>query len=158
MDLNRYSFRSEWRLQSSCEDAFEILEDLQSYPLWWPEVRKVDRLNDSTAELTVRSLLPYDLRFVSEQKRRDRLSGVLEASMAGDLEGFSRWTLTDAEGSSCTAVFEEEVTAHKALLRRLALFARPAFKANHSLMMRHGQAGLQTYLFGYSTAMRGRQR
>ena len=33
-------------------------------------------------------------------------------------EGFSRWTLTTM-GTHCTAVFDEEVIVHKALLRRL---------------------------------------
>ena len=37
----------------------------------------------------------------------------------------------------------------KPLLRRLELIARPAFKANHSRMMRDGERGLRTYLAGY---------
>jgi len=35
------------------------------------------------------------------------------------------------------------------LLRRLELAARPAFKANHTKMMRDGERGLRTYLAGY---------
>jgi Polyketide cyclase / dehydrase and lipid transport len=155
MDLNQYAFRSVWRLQAKVDDVFEVLADLDGYPLWWPEVRRSNRLDDSTSELTVRSLLPYDLKFTSSQTRRDRQAWILEASMQGDLDGFSRWTLAAAGTSGCTAVFEEGVTAHKALLRRLALVARPAFVANHGLMMRHGRAGLQTYLFGYAAALRG---
>jgi hypothetical protein len=154
MDLNRYAFRSVWRLNAKPDDLFEVLADLDSYPLWWPEVRHADRLDGCTWELTVRSLLPYDLEFCSIQTRRDHSAGILEARMRGDLEGFSRWTLTTAAGS-CTAVFEEKVTAHKRLLRRLALVARPAFTGNHRLMMRHGRAGLQTYLSGYAMGLRG---
>jgi Polyketide cyclase / dehydrase and lipid transport len=153
MDLNRYTFRSVWRLQAKPDHVFEVLADLENYPSWWPEVRRADRLDDSTANLTVRSLLPYDLEFTSIQTRRDHFAGILEASMQGDLEGFSRWALT-AAGDSCTAVFEEEVIARKALLRRLGFVARPAFTANHRLMMRHGRDGLQTYLFGYAVALR----
>jgi hypothetical protein len=152
MELNRYTFRSVWRLEATGDDVFEILADLDHYPLWWPEVRRAERLDDSTSALIVRSLLPYDLAFSSTQTRRDRLGGILEASLQGDLDGLSRWTLTTA-GTSCTAVFEEEVTANKPLLRHLALVARPAFKANHRLMMRHGQAGLRTYLSGYAAAL-----
>ena len=68
--------------------------------------------------------------------------------MGGDLAGFSRWTITvGANGTSAT--FDEEVLATKVLLRRLELVARPAFKANHSRMMRDGERGLRTYLAGY---------
>jgi hypothetical protein len=152
MDLNRYAFRSVWLLHAPGDAVFEVLADLDSYPHWWPEVRLADRRDETTWSLTVRSFLPYDLVFFSTQTKRDRASGVLEASMRGDLDGFSRWTLT-AAGTSCTAVFEEEVTADKPLLRRLAPVARPAFQANHGVMMRHGRAGLQTYLSGYAAAL-----
>ncbi len=43
---------------------------------------------------------------------------------------------------------DEQVTAHKVLLRKLALVARPAFRLNHALMMRHGLRGLNAYLAG----------
>ena len=72
--------------------------------------------------------------------------------MSGDLDGFSRWTVTDAGAGRTKAVFEEDVTARKALLRRLALIARPAFRANHTVMMRHGQHGLAVYLAGYEAS------
>jgi hypothetical protein len=75
---------------------------------------------------------------------------VLEATLSGDLDGFSRWTITAVDGGT-VAVFEEEVETTKRALRLLAPVARPAFRANHWLMMRHGQAGLQARL---STAPR----
>lgn len=101
-------------------------------------------LAPDSSRITARSLLPYDLAFVTRQSRRDIDALVLEATMTGDLEGFSRWTLR-AEGVRTTAVFDEEVITRKSLLRRLPPMARPAFRANHALMMRHGQAGLRTY-------------
>ena len=93
-------------------------------------------------------MLPYNLVFESIQDRRDPDEGVLEARLVGDLDGFSRWT--NPLIAIVTAVFEEEVTATKALLRYLAPVARPAFRANHTLMMQHGQAGLRVYLAGYT--------
>ena len=35
------------------------------------------------------------------------------------------------------------------LLNVLAPVARPGFQVNHTLMMKHGQAGLRTYMAGY---------
>ena len=125
-----------------------MLERVPDYPLWWPQVRSVTPLGDLTFELVCRSSLPYELRFTTTQAVRDPETRVLEATMVGDLEGFSRWTITvGANGTSAT--FAEEVVATKALLRRLELIARPAFKANHTRMMRDGERGLRTYLAGY---------
>lgn len=93
----------------------------------------------------VRSALPYDLRFRSTRSREDPVAGVLEGAMTGDLDGFSRWTVTATAGGA-EAVFEEEVVARKPLLRRLALVARPGFVANHAVMMRAGRLGLHVYL------------
>jgi hypothetical protein len=151
MDLNHYRFRSAWQVQATKDDVLEVLGDLGGYPTWWVEVRQAVQLADSAFELSCRSYLPYDLVFRSTQDRRDPVAGVLEARLTGDLEGFSRWTVT-SDGATATAVFEEDVIANKPLLRRLALVARPAFRANHSKMMSHGQTGLRAYLAGYAFA------
>jgi hypothetical protein len=68
--------------------------------------------------------------------------------MRGDLEGFSRWTI-EPERSGTLVTFEEEVIARKESLRRLAVVARPFFRWNHAVMMRHGRRGLGVYLAGY---------
>jgi Polyketide cyclase / dehydrase and lipid transport len=148
MDRNFYVFRSEWALAGPVEDVYLALAQLVDYPSWWPEVRSVRQVTAETSELVCRSLLPYDLVFSSRQTRKDPDARVLEAALEGDLAGFSRWTLTP-RGDGTLAVFEEEVTAEKALLRRLGGVARPAFKANHTLMMRHGRQGLRTFLAGF---------
>jgi Polyketide cyclase / dehydrase and lipid transport len=149
VDLAHYVFRSEWRLSASPDAVYTVLEDLATYPLWWPEVRRTVRFDERTAEVTCRSLLPYDLVFVTTQERRDRDERVLQARMVGDLDGFSRWTISSCDGGT-SAVFEEEVDTTKPMLNRLAPIARPAFWANHWLMMRHGEQGLSTFLAGYT--------
>jgi hypothetical protein len=147
MDRNFYVFRSEWPLNAPVDDVYIALAQLMDYPSWWPEVRTVRPVRDDTWQLVCRSLLPYDLAFASRQTRKDPEARVLEAAMEGDLSGFSRWTIT-AAGEGTTAVFEEEVMAEKALLRKMGRVARPAFSANHALMMRHGRQGLRTFLAG----------
>ena len=143
-----YKFRSTWHLNAAPDDVYAVLERVPDYPLWWPQVRSVMPVGDLTFALVCRSSLPYDLTFTTRQAVRDPETRVLEATMAGDLEGFSRWTITvNAQGTAAT--FDEEVVANKALLRRLEVVARPAFKANHSKMMRDGERGLSTYLAGY---------
>jgi hypothetical protein len=148
MDLNFYRFRSQWQVPAAPTEAYGVLSALAEYPRWWSEVRRAVQVSDDVFEVTVRSLLPYDLDFVSRQARQDAEAGILEAAMTGDLEGFSRWTISPVRAGT-RLVFEEEVVVAKPLLRRLAAVARPAFRANHALMMRHGERGLRTFLAGY---------
>jgi hypothetical protein len=156
-DLNFYVFRSEWRLPATPDDVYVALEELRRYPDWWPEVREVRQVDERTGEVRCKATLPYELVFVTSQVVRDREGGVLEVDLRGDLNGFSRWTIT-ADGDGSIAVFEEEVTAGKRLLQVLAPIARPVFRANHELMMRHGRAGLRTYLSGLALGREQRDR
>ena len=144
-DLNQYSFRSDWHVPAPIGRVYATLEDLTTYPSWWREVKRAECVSIDAFELTCRATLPYDLVFTTTQSRRDPDAGVLEARMTGDLDGFSRWTLTESAGGTI-AVFEEEVEATKRLLRVLAPVARPGFRFNHWLMMKHGQSGLRAYL------------
>jgi hypothetical protein len=153
MTSNLYEFRNHWSVDAAPDTVYTVLEALDRYPRWWPEVREVRQISERAYELRCRSLLPYDLVFVTHESERDLVNRVLEAKLTGDLEGFSRWTIT-ATGSGADLLFEEEVVTTKALLRRLAPIARPAFRANHALMMRHGERGLRTYLAGYEHGTR----
>jgi hypothetical protein len=147
----RYVFQSVWRFDATPADVTTALECLDDYPHWWPEVREAKRIDEDTYELRCRSTLPYDLAFETRRSVHDVAGGVLEAHMIGDLEGFSRWTIR-ADGAGTRAVFDEDVVANKRLLRTLEPLARPAFRANHWLMMRHGEAGLRVYLAGFGRA------
>ena len=148
MPLNDYTFQSTWQLDASPRDVYDVLAELGEYPAWWPEVKEAVKLSEDAYELRCRSFLPYDLRFVTSRSVEDPERMILEANMRGDLEGFSRWTISGAAGRTI-CVFDEHVITNKGLLDRLAIVARPAFKANHTLMMRHGERGLKTFLAGY---------
>lgn len=146
-DSNAYRFRSSWHVPAPPAESFRVLEELADYPAWWPEVRSAERVDDDTFRIRVRSVLPYDLLITTTRVRADEPAGVLEARLTGDLTGSTRWLVSGQDGGA-RLVFEEDVVANKALLRRLGLVARPAFRANHALMMRSGQRGLLAYLAG----------
>ncbi len=148
--LTRYVFQSVWSVDAPFDDVCAVLADVESYPDWWPEIRSVTTLGDGRFEMVARSLLPYELRFVSEEQPETDGRGVIQAALSGDLEGFARWTVTEEPSGGCRLVYDQEVQTHKKLLDVLAPIARPGFRANHTLMMRHGQAGLRTYMAGYS--------
>lgn len=132
-------------MEASFDQSCAVLRDPSTYPAWWPEVKEATSLGKDAYLMRVRSILPYDLLFTTTKVREDLSAGILEAWLTGDLEGSSRWLVAPI-ASGTRLIFEEEVTTHKPLLNRLALVAWPAFKANHAVMMRHGEAGLRAYL------------
>lgn len=146
--LTHYVFRSVWTVDAPLDDIRPVLADVRTYPAWWPEIRSVTDLGGGRFEMVARSLLPYELRFVSEEDTAMRGSGVIGARLSGELEGFARWT-TEQVGATSRLVYDQEVETRKALLNALAPVARPGFRFNHFLMMRHGRSGLRTFMAGY---------
>ncbi|HUR18625.1 MAG TPA: SRPBCC family protein [Acidimicrobiales bacterium] len=155
--LTHYVFRSVWEVQARRADVISVLNDLESYPAWWPEIRSVRTLPDNRFELVARSFLPYELRFVSEATADEPSAGVINARLSGDMEGTIRWTVEQVD-AGCRLVYDQEVTTHKRLLNMMAPVARPGFKANHGAMMRHGERGLRTFMEGYARGSSGEYR
>lgn len=127
-----------------------MLREVEHYPRWWPQVREVRQLDADSGRLRIRSVLPYELLLTATARREEAApggrGGVLEAALAGDLAGWSRWTVRPDGPGAALAVFEEDVRGGRPLMRLLALPARPLFLANHALMMRAGHRGLRRYL------------
>ncbi|MBC2906015.1 SRPBCC family protein [Streptomyces cupreus] len=145
MDWSHYRFRSLWALPAPPAVVYDALERVEDYPRWWPQVREVNRIDDVSGVIRVRSLLPYGMTFTARAVRRDPVAGVLEISLSGDMEGWARWTLTP-DGTGCLARYDQVVDVRKPLLRMLAVPGRPVFRANHWLMMRAGRRGLAAQL------------
>jgi hypothetical protein len=38
-DLTHYVFQSVWHVAAPMPDIIDVLNDLESYPAWWPEIR-----------------------------------------------------------------------------------------------------------------------
>ncbi|MEU0333696.1 SRPBCC family protein [Streptomyces sp. NPDC006193] len=141
MDWNHHRFRSLWPLPAPPSAVYAELERIEDYPRWWPQVRAVTRLDDTTGVIVVRSWLPYGLTLTAREARRDPAAGVLQVTLSGDLEGWARWTVTPG-GPGTLARYDQDVEVAKPLLRRLAVPGRPVLRANHRLMMRGGRRGL----------------
>ncbi|MFE4670175.1 SRPBCC family protein [Streptomyces sp. NPDC056716] len=141
MDWSHYRFRTLWALPAPPGTVYDVLERAEDYPRWWPQIRAIDRLDDTSGRITIRSVLPYAMTFTARATRRDRDAGVLEIGLSGDIEGWARWTVT-ARGGGTLVRYDQEVQVHKRLLRLLAVPGRPVFRANHTLMMRSGRRGL----------------
>ncbi|MEV0579725.1 MULTISPECIES: SRPBCC family protein [unclassified Streptomyces] len=145
MDWTHYRFVSTWHLPAPPGAVYAHLERVELYPQWWPQVREVVPVDDTTGTTRIRSLLPYDLVVTARERRRDAPAGVLEVTLSGDIEGWARWTVTP-HGTGTRATYEQEVEVRRRLLRVLAVPGRAAFRANHALMMRAGRRGLAARL------------
>jgi hypothetical protein len=144
VSLNDYRFHEVWSLPAAASRVFEALVDLTSWPLWWPDVRAVHRVDDETAELVCRSTLPYALTFRLHRTVQDERSGRLRVNMTGDLDGYTEAVVTGPGASRLT--IDQRVVVTRRLLRTFAPVTRPLLRANHTLMMRRGQRGLRAYL------------
>ncbi|WP_392969578.1 SRPBCC family protein [Streptomyces sp. LN245] len=145
MDWTHYRFHTVWELPAPPADVYTVLEQAETYPRWWPQVREVTPVDEHSAVIRIRSVLPYDITITAREARRDPAAGVLEMEMSGDLDGWARWTL-DAAGPGTRARYDQNVHVTTPLLRRLAVPGRPFFRANHALMMRAGRRGLKAHL------------
>jgi hypothetical protein len=143
--LNDYRFRDVWSVPANTTRVFDALVDLLNWPRWWPDVRTVRQIDDDTAELTCRAVLPYALTFRLRRAEQDAGAGFLRVDMTGDLDGYCEGVVGRGDRGSRLAI-DQRVAVTKPLLRALAPVARPFFTANHAAMMRRGQRGLRSYL------------
>ena len=45
-----YRFVTVWRLRAPIDDVFGIIDDIDAWPEWWPNVLEVGRLQHPTAD------------------------------------------------------------------------------------------------------------
>lgn len=145
MDWCSYRFRNLWDVDAPPDAVFTVLGTPEEYPAWWPQVREVDRIDDTRGRARFRSALPYDLVVTVRKVRHDAGARVLEVALEGDLDGWARWTVAPRAGGT-RAVYDQEVEVRRPLMRVLAVPGRPLFRANHALMMRAGLRGLRLRL------------
>jgi hypothetical protein len=143
--FNDYRFRNVWSVPADTARVFDTLVDLLNWPRWWPDVRAVHQLDDDTAELTCRAVLPYALTFRLHRAEQNAGTGLLRVDMTGDLDGYCE-AVVSGNGHGSRLAVDQGVAVTRPLLRALAPVARPLLIANHAAMMRRGQRGLRAYL------------
>ena len=140
-----YRFDNEWRIPAPCEQVFAALADVEGYERWWPQVREIHWIDADRGGVRIRSLLPYTLDLVLTRDTQDEARGILRVLVAGDLQGWCAWQLTD-EGTGTRARFSQEVEVTSPMLRLAPFAIRPLLRGNHAHMMRSGERGLRGYL------------
>jgi hypothetical protein len=149
---NDYVFQTRWRVESTREEVYRIIEDVPEFARWWPAVwLKVETINQGDADglgatyrLTTKGWLPYLLHWTSrtiEKQFPERIA--LEA--AGDFRGGGVWTFIQ-DGAFVDMNYDWKISADKPLLRRLSFLLKPLFRFNHNWAMAKGLVSLEREL------------
>ena len=142
---HRFILISRWRLQDSPAAVWQLLTDIDVWPLWWHAARCTQRAASSplgdVAELNWRSALPcaVGLRIktvVAERPHR------IECHAQGDLQGVGTWLLEPADGGWVDVTYRWEVRLDRPWMRLLSILLRPLFEWNHFTVMRAAADGM----------------
>lgn len=137
-----FRFHSEFDLDAAPGRVFEVLRDIDSWPLWWPQVHSVERIDDVSGHVAIRSVLPITFRIKLIALVEDPTSGTLKASLDGDLTGWTQFVVSPEAGRA-RLVYDQEAVATKRGYGLAASIGAPVLVLNHRLMMRAGMRALE---------------
>ncbi len=152
MTNNLYHFLTNWRVESTIDEVYEILSDATSLQRWWPAVYlDVNELEPGDAigvgkvvQLHTKGWLPYTLRWQFRVIAANKPHGfALEAW--GDFIGQGAWNFA-ADGEFVNITYDWQIRAEKPLLRALSPILKPIFAANHRWAMAKGKESLKLEL------------
>jgi len=149
---DQYRFLDKWFIPHPIDVVFEELLHAEDYPRWWGEAwKRVTPIGDARpgmvgarSEVIAGGFLPYTITLELEVMRVERPHLIVVASRR-DLEGAGTWRLREFDGGAAVS-YEWNVRAGKPLIRRFSPLVKPLFRANHTWVMRHGEADLKRWL------------
>ena len=144
MQPRRYRFSASFTVEAPREQVHGVLVDLEYYCDWWTQVRGVAKIDDDTALVVCRSVLPYDLELVLTAVSRE--VDLLEVRIEGPIRGYARYHLVEDSPGVTSLRFEQEVRAESRLMVLASYVARPLLVWNHHRMMRGSEQGLRALL------------
>ena len=150
-----YRFVTIWRLEAPIEHVFSVIEDIETWPVWWPNVRRVEKLEDAGEDgigaafaTTFVGRLPYQLRFDLRVTRREPPTSLV-GDATGELEGVGDWSLWEQDGATLVRyVWAIRTTAAWMNLLAPLPFVDAIFRLNHHAVMRAGLVGIRSRLGG----------
>ena len=147
----QYHFVTEWRFRAPLKKAWSVVLDIERYPGWWKNFRRVTitrgdgKTVGSVIECEVRGSLPYSLHYALEVQEADEYRHILLRS-TGDLVGTGRWEFSEADASIVNVVYYWDVATTNPILNLIAPLARSALARNHKQVMANGYAALRPHV------------
>ena len=151
MATNGYHFITHWHVQARQEDIFEVFNDAESLPRWWPavylEARVLANGDENSVgkrvDLYTKGWLPYTLRWQFVVSEVTPGGSILVAE--GDFVGRGIWTFVQ-DGEWVAITYDWKIYANKPLLKYLSFALRPLFAMNHRWAMARGERSLELEL------------
>ena len=140
-----FRFEHRWEVLAGPDRVYAVLADAEGYGRWWPQIRRVRPFDDGSGDVDVRSLLPFTLHLHLRRIETDEVSRRLRVHITGDLDGWAGWRIR-GNGEGTVADYTQEVTLTHPRMGRVAGWAGPALRWNHTWMMSSGERGLVTHL------------
>jgi hypothetical protein len=148
-----YRFVTIWRLHAPIDRVFAEIDDVESWPDWWPNVRRVDLLAaggpdkiGAVYDTGFVGRLPYGLDFQLRVTGREPPTSIVGVA-TGELEGVGEWTLWSEEDWTLVRyVWAIRATAAWMNLLAPLPFVDGIFRLNHHAVMRRGLAGIRARL------------
>jgi Polyketide cyclase / dehydrase and lipid transport len=147
-----YHFVTEWRFKASLARTWDIVLDIERYPQWWKNFRRVKLITGdgrsvgSQVWCEVRGSLPYSLRYTLEVVAAERYRSVSLHS-SGDLVGTGRWAFQELPGAT-VATYHWDIATTNPILNLVAPLARGLLARNHQQVMANGYAALRPQVEG----------
>ncbi len=145
-----YHFKTDWRFRAPLERVWNVVLDIQNYPPWWKNFRRVRLVRGdgksvgSIIECEVRGSLPYSLNYSLEVLEATSLKSIRLQS-TGDLVGTGRWEFSEPAPGESHAVYYWDVVTTNPILNLVAPLARGALARNHERVMANGYEALRRY-------------
>lgn len=142
-----FRFSGRYPLAAARAPVLAALADPEQWPLWWPQIRTVQRHDETSGAVQVRSRLPITMRLELIDARVQ--DGVLRARLEGDLVGWVHYRVQSAANErGCIVTYEQECRLGRAVPAMIVRAAAPVLRHNHEAMMRSGMRGLEAYASG----------
>ena len=65
----RFVFHHEWVLDAPRDAVVAALADIEGYPRWWPQIRSLERIDETSGRGRIRSALPLTLHLVLTREK-----------------------------------------------------------------------------------------
>jgi len=148
----RYSFTDVWNIHASIDLAWRMIDDVASWPTWWPDYRFAEVVSGvkhgagTRWHVRVRADLPYTLDFHFEVLVH-KPPRYVRTHVEGFFEGEIDWRLEEVAGGATRMTLHEETETRWPLINLTArLGGRRLLERNHRVAMQRGEAGLKAAL------------